>query len=163
MLDDHSLHDPGLPPYLPREYINDIKDAIQDGFSVASMSAKEWYTYLLNKYILEEKQKMTPLCGRQRPLEQRFSIPWWTGNIPGSLLEFKESPMSVALFCSVCCINFFLQDLASTGSLLGRIHRHFVFCGGWPSGRWHASCLPTMWAFISSYGLADCHSKNVWS
>ena len=34
--------------------ITEIIDAIEAGREVEAMSTKEWYIYLLNKYILEE-------------------------------------------------------------------------------------------------------------
>jgi len=51
---DTSIPAPKLPPYYTKKMFQEIVEASEDGRNVETMSTKEWYTYLLNKHVLEE-------------------------------------------------------------------------------------------------------------
>ena len=55
VMGDTSIKDPGLPPYFSPDFIDEIKWAISNDNCVETMSSKQWYSLLLNKYLLEEK------------------------------------------------------------------------------------------------------------
>ena len=129
----------GCLPISPREYINDIKEAIQDGFSVASMSAKEWYTYLLNKYILEEKTEDDPAVWTPKATRAEIQYPmvdwqysWQLARIQGISNE---------------CRSFLFRMLHQLLPTRSRLHRlsprtnPSPLCVLWRMTKWKMTCI----------------------
>ena len=57
VLEDRLIHDPGLPPFYSREFFDTIKQVYtSDGLKVTKMSEKDWYCYLLEKYVTKDTE-----------------------------------------------------------------------------------------------------------
>lgn len=54
ILEERDMLDPGLPPYYNQQFINDIKAAIDLGLLVENMTAKDWYIFMLDRYVLKK-------------------------------------------------------------------------------------------------------------
>ena len=52
---DSSLYDPGLPPYFSGEFIDMIQQADEQKLAIETMTSKNWYDFLVNKSVLQEK------------------------------------------------------------------------------------------------------------
>ena len=61
---DEALEAPPVPPYYDAEFLAVIKDALNDGQDIVSMSVKQWYSYLIEQNVTtitnEEGRMMRP-------------------------------------------------------------------------------------------------------